>query len=75
MRVQGYQCDECGVQKKESNHWVLAINDVTAMLFKPWDDNLANAKGVLTLCGEGCAVKVLSKQIASWKLQPREEVR
>jgi hypothetical protein len=73
MKIQGYQCDECGVQKKESNHWVIAYNYVPAMIFQPWDNEQADKEGVLTLCGEGCAAKVLSKQIASWKLQPREE--
>ena len=76
MRVQSYQCDECGVHKKESNHWVLAEIDGISMRMTPWDEFIATAPHPpLHLCGEGCAAKVLSKQIASWKLQQREEAR
>ena len=73
MKIHVYQCDECGVQKKESNHWVLAfVNTERALNFWPWSDDVPDA---IHLCGEGCAAKVLSKQVASWKLQPREESR
>jgi hypothetical protein len=74
MKIQAYQCDECGVQKKESNHWVLAfVSTVGGLNFWPWSD-ISDSRAI-HLCGEGCAAKVLSKQIASWKLQPREEAR
>lgn len=65
-----YKCDECGVQKQESNHWVLAFSLSgigVHVVFQPWDDKDADEDGVLTLCGEGCAAKVLSKEISKWK--------
>lgn len=74
MKIQVYQCDECGVQKKESNHWVIAFVSTDRANFYPWAEGAH--PDVLHLCGEGCAAKVLSKQVASWKLQQaREEVK
>lgn len=74
MKIQAYQCDECGVQKKESNHWVLCLAKRWIELW-PWDEVMAVRPEYLHLCGEGCAGKVQSRVIASWKLQPREEAR
>lgn len=72
MKVQIYQCDECGVQKQESNHWVVGFiwpPGSAPISFLPWPDAgpQGNSPNVIHLCGEGCAAKVLSKQIAKWK--------
>lgn len=72
MKVDGHKCDECGVMKQESNHWVLASVFGAALHLYPWDAEVPDKDRMLHLCGEGCAAKVQSKQIASWKLQPTE---
>ena len=42
----------CGVQKKTSNHWILAITSAHDVRFMPWDANLAMEDHVIVLCGE-----------------------
>ncbi len=57
----------CGIQKKTSNHWVLARFTPPALDFMPWDSNLARSSDVITLCGEGCAAALLSRSLGEWK--------
>lgn len=57
----------CGVQKKTSNHWILAIRTSHDMKFMPWDANLAMDDNVTVLCGERCAAGLLSRALGEWK--------
>jgi hypothetical protein len=57
----------CGVQKKTSNHWVLAKTTQYGITFMPWDWNLAMSSDIVTLCGEGCAASLLSRSLGEWK--------
>jgi hypothetical protein len=57
----------CGVQKKTSNHWVLAKITRNGVLFLPWDWTLAVSDDVIVLCGEGCSVALLSQHLGEWK--------
>lgn len=57
----------CGVQKKTSNHWILAICTSHDVRFLPWDWNLALDDSVIVLCGEGCAAGLLSRSLGEWK--------
>jgi hypothetical protein len=57
----------CGVQKKTSNHWVLAKITRTGVVFMPWDLNLALNDDIIILCGEGCSVALLSRHLGDWK--------
>lgn len=57
----------CGVQKKTSNHWILAIVTPQGLKFCPWDWNLALNDNVIVLCGEGCAAAMLSRCLGDWK--------
>ena len=57
----------CGVQKKTSNHWILAICTSHDVRFLPWDWNLALDDNVIVLCGEGCAASMLSRSMGEWK--------
>jgi hypothetical protein len=66
--VKSYKCDECGVQKMESNHWVLARIEQFQIALEPWDDNKAQ-RGFIHLCGEGCTAKIVSRQIQAWRAQ------
>ena len=57
----------CGVQKKTSNHWILAITSAHDVRFMPWDANLALEDNVTVLCGERCAAALLSRSLGDWK--------
>lgn len=57
----------CGVQKKTSNHWVLAKVSSKGITFLPWDWKLAMSEDIIVLCGEGCAVSLLSRHLGDWK--------
>ena len=57
----------CGVQKKTSNHWVLAKFTPRGITFMPWDQDLAFDKDIIVLCGEGCAAALLSRCMGEWK--------
>ncbi|WP_158794300.1 hypothetical protein [Granulicella sp. L60] len=61
----------CGVQKKTSNHWVLARVTPRGISFMPWDGELARSRDVIVLCGEGCAASLLSRSLGEWKQQVR----
>jgi len=57
----------CGIQKKTSNHWVLAKVTPFGVGFVPWDSNMAHSKDITVLCGEGCAAGLLSRSLGEWK--------
>jgi hypothetical protein len=57
----------CGVQKKTSNHWILAVTSAHDVKFMPWDANLALEDHVIILCGERCAAGLLSRCLGDWK--------
>lgn len=57
----------CGVQKKTSNHWILATRTEDTLRFTPWDRNLALEDHVVILCGEHCAAALLSRSLGDWK--------
>lgn len=57
----------CGVQKKTSNHWILAITSAQDVKFMPWDAKLALEDNVTVLCGERCAAALLSRCLGDWK--------
>jgi hypothetical protein len=57
----------CGIQKKTSNHWVLAKVMPGGITFMPWDINLAFDDEIIVLCGEGCAAALLSRYMGDWK--------
>ena len=54
-------CNVCGAQKKEANHWILAVRfmrhesvDHVFLGFGNWDDRVAEFPGVMHLCGNAC---------------------
>ncbi|MDP9050158.1 MAG: hypothetical protein M3O31_05445 [Acidobacteriota bacterium] len=57
----------CGVQKKISNHWILAISTPGDLRFVPWNSALAMRDDVIVLCGESCATALLSRSLGEWK--------
>ncbi len=63
----------CGVQKKTTNHWVLARITSRGVTFMPWDFDLAVSRDIVVLCGEGCATALLSRSLGEWK-KPVQQV-
>lgn len=57
----------CGIQRKTSNHWILAVRSANGIKFAPWDWNLALSDNVIVLCGESCAAALLSRSLGEWK--------
>lgn len=57
----------CGIQKKTSNHWILALTSAHDVRFMPWDAKLALEDNVIVLCGERCAAALLSRCLGEWK--------
>ena len=66
-----YVCDECGTQKKESNHWYIASSGRMVFAIVAWASDDPDKKDSLHLCSESCATKALSKWMASLQ-SPRD---
>lgn len=63
----------CGVQKKTSNHWILAKATPDGLTLMPWDWSVATHDKAIVLCGEGCAVALLSRHLGQWKQKAMEQ--
>jgi hypothetical protein len=64
-------CDVCGAEKQESNHWLLVgigkydgIEVQREFSVMPWGSEYRHLKHA---CGEGCAGKMLTQVIESWR--------
>ena len=75
MHINGYACDICGIEKKESNHWLLAHIYPTDISFTDWqvETNEGFVKFTKHLCGIGCANKLLSQTVESWSAVKEEK--
>jgi hypothetical protein len=60
----------CGVQKKATNHWVLAKVSSDSINFLPWNWDLALSDDIIILCGAGCAAALLSRSLGEWNQLP-----
>jgi hypothetical protein len=60
----------CGVQKKATNHWLLAEVTSDGITFMPWNWELAVRDDIIVLCGEQCAANLLSRSLGEWKHLP-----
>jgi hypothetical protein len=69
-KVEVYRCDECGTEKKETNHWFeIQMGEygpgfTRTLIVTPWTEH---PNGVLHICGEQCAHKVLQKWLEGVK--------
>lgn len=63
-------CDECGIIKKEANHWFKAVKAGPQFWIGPWDSEMPDPFvqfKLLHICSETCATKVMSRTIGSGK--------
>lgn len=64
-------CDQCGIQKKDANHWICLDDTPPGPLFAPWGD-VTYRDYRKHLCGEKCASVLLSRAIADWQQKAME---
>lgn len=73
-------CDECGVEKKETNHWYLVLDDFgkdknlsllgcPGIAIVPWNDGLAKSLGLKHICGQNCATAIFSRWLSYGQLE------
>jgi hypothetical protein len=73
MIRKSYDCEVCGAERKQANHWFVFTRTATGIEFHTW--KWAVQKGVLDcepfghLCGQECAHKLLDDFLA----QPEQE--
>ena len=65
-----FLCNKCGAEKGASNHWLLAWRADNGLIIRDWDPELARKGSVLVLCGDRCAVRLLSNFLTSLKWEP-----
>ncbi len=64
MQAETITCDECGVLKREANHWLVAITrpEFEGIIFQPAETTESPRNPLFfykDLCGHGCAHKKL----------------
>jgi hypothetical protein len=70
-----YKCDYCQNTKGEANHWwLLNTSNGLAFFLRGWDANLADKEHFQHVCSEQCAVKALSKWMATTPQRPTEAI-
>lgn len=63
-----YRCDHCDRAKGDANHWWLRhLGNPKMFNLYGWDDEEARRPYVEHICSEACAVKALSKWMATLK--------
>jgi len=55
-------CDECGAQKKETNHWWVLVRTVATVQLWPHDVlQKEYGEGCFDLCSEQCVTRAIGK--------------
>lgn len=66
MEFTAITCDICGTQKKETNHWLVAITgaELEGIIFQPAEATASPRNPLFTysnLCGSQCSLKRLNR--------------
>jgi hypothetical protein len=60
-----YNCDICGAQRKEANHWFVVYPVGEGITFLDWKRAIRSGRlditGVSFICGQACAHKLLDQ--------------
>lgn len=62
--IESYTCDQCGTQKKDTNHWwvmSIGLGNAHLMLWDQTNEDFLNGNTALHLCGEACVQKKVSE--------------
>jgi len=65
-----YNCDICGAQRKEANHWFISFRPAKdGLIIKTWDwaarEGRLDYPEIKYLCGQSCAHKQLDQFLQS----------
>lgn len=68
-KLDTFRCDECGIQKQETNHWWLIqpCGDGTLAL-SPWKEHQTSLPNVAHLCGQSCVHAALDRWMTNGSL-------
>ena len=69
MRIEGYTCDVCGVQRGESNHWFMSRYGEGYFRIEEWNAQSAKLPTCKHICGSQCATKCLNQTLEQWAAQ------
>jgi hypothetical protein len=58
-------CDQCGVEKLQTNHWYMATKGTKNINLQPLDVVMLNEFSYDVLCGEACVHSFLAQNLAS----------
>lgn len=61
-----YRCRRCGHEREDLAQMLAAVQNFHLVTFCPAKD-LETLDNLDLLCGEGCAAKHLSEQVAGWR--------
>jgi hypothetical protein len=56
-------CDVCGSQKRQANHWFVAREESGELRISGWNSPHTLSPETRHLCGETCALKLLSQHL------------
>lgn len=67
-KVDTFACDECGTQKKETNHWYMLYSqngEGTLISVSAWDKELEKGN-VYHACGRNCVLAMMNRWFSTW---------
>jgi hypothetical protein len=67
VRVDAFKCDQCGVLRGPSNHWLMSASATGGITFKPWEDHETGDTRLKHICGVSCAATLLSQTLDGWR--------
>ena len=72
MKKTSYNCDKCGAEKGESNHWICYTRPgFNAVRFFPWTEQEKHLEiPVGHLCGASCSHKLLDEVLGEDHANP-----
>lgn len=68
-----YVCSMCTTERKETNHWFLALIFTDVLHVSNWKPELADRNDVHKLCGDECLGKFVAKYAAAARQLSYEE--
>lgn len=70
MRTERFTCDQCGIEKGETNHWFILFAGANGFEMRPWPDRMEGAYKTSWrhICGQNCASILLARWMATGKL-------
>lgn len=65
MRTERFTCDQCGIEKGETNHWyIVVLPPLEGFNVYTWESGMPGKH----VCGQNCASILLARWMATGKL-------